>query len=54
MIEDSEHGILSAKSAGMKCIVLANPHMPDSKYSKVDFVVRNLRDIKLQTILSSV
>ncbi len=54
VIEDSEHGILSAKSAGMKCIALANPHLPVSKYSKADLVVRELMEIKLETILSLV
>ncbi len=50
-VEDSVHGILSAKSAGMKCIAIANPYIPISKYSKADLVVKGLEEIKLETVL---
>jgi len=50
-VEDSVHGILSAKSAGMKCIAIANPYIPISKYSKADLIVKGLEEIKLETIL---
>jgi HAD superfamily hydrolase (TIGR01509 family) len=51
-IEDSSHGIISAKSAGMKCIAIANPNFPVSNYKEADLVVIGLHEIELETILN--
>lgn len=52
VIEDSVHGISSAKSAGMKCIAIVNPHLPISNYSEADVLVRSVGEIKLEDILN--
>ena len=52
VIEDSVHGISSAKSAGMKCIAIVNPNLPISNYSEADMLVRSVREIKLEDILN--
>jgi HAD superfamily hydrolase (TIGR01509 family) len=52
VIEDSEHGIKAALSAGMRCIALKND--PDSiqDVSSADMIVRNLSEITREKILS--
>ncbi len=51
VIEDSVHGVSSAKAAGMKCIAVINPNAPVSSYSGADFVVNDLKDLNLRIIL---
>ena len=51
-IEDSLHGIISAKSAGMKCVAITNPYFSVSKYKEADLVVKGLYEIELKTILN--
>ncbi len=44
-IEDSPHGVKSAKAAGCRCIGFRNPEGPLQDLSDADFVVDSIRDI---------
>lgn len=44
VIEDSPHGIAAAKSAGMKCVAIANSH-PREALSQADFVIDSALEI---------
>jgi sugar-phosphatase len=46
VLEDSPNGVLAAKSAGMKCIAIPDPHhFDDPKFCISDFKLRNLSEI---------
>jgi HAD superfamily hydrolase (TIGR01509 family) len=50
-IEDSHNGILSAKSAGMRCVAIPNEHYPPGEVeSDADAVVANLGELTVQII----
>lgn len=51
VVEDSEHGIKAARSAGMKCIALKNDPASRQKVDGADIVVPGLNDITAQRIL---
>jgi len=44
VIEDSENGVKSAKSAGMKCIAISNTENPD-KLGLADFIIKDYSEI---------
>lgn len=44
VIEDSENGVKSAKSAGMKCIAISNTENPD-KLGLADFIIKEYSEI---------
>ncbi len=45
VIEDSTHGILAARAAGMTCVALHRPGSPAQDYSAADDLVTDLRDL---------
>lgn len=46
VIEDSEHGVVAAKKAGMKCVWLTSKEiLPDNEY-RADIVVKSLRELQ--------
>ncbi len=47
VIEDSEHGVKAAKSAGMKCIGYANANSGNQDLSAADLCVASIRDIDM-------
>ncbi len=49
-IEDSETGVASAKSAGLKCIALRTEKTAGHDLSAADAVVNSLRDIKVEAL----
>lgn len=51
-IEDSETGVVSAKSAGMKCIALITKWTKNHDLSKADRIVNSLKDINLSFLNS--
>lgn len=50
-IEDSRHGMIAAKLAGMKCVVAPNPITQGLDFSEADLVVQSLAELTLETIL---
>ena len=53
-IEDSEFGVTSAKSAGLKCIGYSNPNGHYQNLSNADWIVNQMTEIKLKNIHSLV
>ena len=51
VFEDSVHGIIAAKEAGMKCIAIANSCSAD-KLKSADLVVNSFKDISVDKILN--
>ncbi len=49
-VEDSETGVASAKSAGLKCIALRTEQTAEHDLSAADVIVSNLRDIKVEAL----
>lgn len=50
--EDSESGIISAKSAGMTAIAVPNKYTSDQDFSRADLIVKSLIEIKWNIILN--
>jgi HAD superfamily hydrolase (TIGR01509 family) len=50
VIEDSEHGVIAAKSAGMKVIAVPNKYTIYQDFSKADKIVDSLLEITMLTI----
>ncbi len=50
VIEDSPHGILAGKRAGMKVIALKHPYSTSQDVARADRVVKSLREINLKLI----
>ena len=50
-VEDSPHGIASAKAAGCRCIAFRNPFGPPQDLSGADEVVDSIRDILGRNLL---
>ena len=51
-IEDSVNGILSAASAGMRCIAVPDPKVPEREYPPADMVRKTVSEIRLEDIES--
>ena len=49
-IEDSVNGILSAANAGMRCIAVPDPKVPEREYPPADMVRRSVSEIRLEDI----
>jgi HAD superfamily hydrolase (TIGR01509 family) len=49
-IEDAYNGLLSAKAAGMNCIVLRTSNARYVDFSKADLIVSNLGEVTLETV----
>lgn len=45
VIEDSHHGVVAAKAAGMTCIAVANPVTAGSDFTKADLVLESLAEL---------
>jgi len=52
VLEDSRNGILSAKSANMKCIGYINPNSGKQDLSKADKIIETIREIKVADFLN--
>ncbi|MFH1598582.1 MAG: HAD family phosphatase [Patescibacteria group bacterium] len=50
VLEDSVNGMLAAKRAGMKCIVVRSAQNRKMKFDRADAIVNSLADIKLDLI----
>jgi HAD superfamily hydrolase (TIGR01509 family) len=50
VVEDSVIGMRSAKSAGMKCIIIKNRFTKDQDFSQADMVVNNGDEINIEKI----
>jgi HAD superfamily hydrolase (TIGR01509 family) len=53
-IEDSRHGLLAAKRAGMKCVVAPNPITQGLDFSEADLVLPSLAGITLADLLKRI
>lgn len=51
-LEDTEYGIHSANSAGMKVIAIPNRYTKDHDFSKADKVVKSLQSVTMELISS--
>jgi HAD superfamily hydrolase (TIGR01509 family) len=51
-LEDTEHGIQSAHSAGMKVIAIPNKFTKDNDFSKANMVVKSLQSVTMELINS--
>lgn len=51
-VEDSPHGIASAKAAGCRCIAFRNPFGPAQDLSRADDIVDSIRDILGRNLLA--
>ena len=49
--EDSLHGVMAAKSAGMRCVAVPNPLLTDGDYSAADLVIDSLADMTLEALI---
>jgi len=50
VVEDSETGVQSAKSANMKCIAIPNRYTKDQDFSKADKSLNNIQKINVELI----
>ena len=50
VIEDSWVGLIAAKAAGMKCIVIPNNYTKDNDFSSADLIVKSAKEITVATI----
>lgn len=50
VIEDAYSGLLSAKEAGMRCIILNTPYSSNADFGKADLIVNSINDISLEKI----
>ncbi len=53
VIEDAPHGVMAAKSAGMKCIAVTNSKS-DTEISGADLVVDSLSELDIHTLNSRI
>jgi beta-phosphoglucomutase-like phosphatase (HAD superfamily) len=53
-IEDSHHGLLAAKRAGMKCVIAPNPITQGLDFSEADLVLQSLAEISLSDLLKRI
>ncbi|RIK37106.1 MAG: hypothetical protein DCC55_25285 [Chloroflexi bacterium] len=51
-IEDSRHGMMAAKAAGMKCLVVPNEITQAFDFSEADLVLESLADVDLACLLA--
>jgi len=45
VVEDSEHGVRAAKSAGAICVVVRSPHVPPERVEMADLQIRSIREL---------
>jgi HAD superfamily hydrolase (TIGR01509 family) len=50
-IEDSRHGMMAAKAAGMRCLVVPNEITQSFDFSEADLVLESLVDVELASLL---
>jgi len=50
VFEDSAAGVLAAKSAGMSCVALVRPGLPEQDVTSADRVVEDLGDFDIATL----
>lgn len=43
VLEDTKHGVIAAKEAGMKCIGYINPNSGKQDLKKADLIVKRLQ-----------
>ncbi len=51
VIEDSKHGVMAAKAAGMKCIGYINLNSGNQNLSQADIIVRTIHEIRVEDFL---
>lgn len=51
-LEDSVHGVIAAKAAGMRCVAVPNPLLAGADYSAADACVASLADTTLEELLA--
>jgi HAD superfamily hydrolase (TIGR01509 family) len=49
-IEDSRHGLLAAKQAGMKCVVVPNRMTRQMDFSEADLLLDSLTDLRMEKL----
>jgi HAD superfamily hydrolase (TIGR01509 family) len=45
VIEDTENGLIAAKKAGIKCVIVPNSYTYTSNFKKADLIVSSLREL---------
>ncbi len=45
VIEDAEKGLIAAKRAGMKCIIIPNACTIDNDFSSADLIIKSMREL---------
>lgn len=53
-LEDSGHGVLAAKRAGLFCVAIPNPLTRELKIDHADLIIHSLADIPLERVLEIV
>ena len=48
--EDSAHGLMAAKAAGMRCVVVPGPLTATGDYTQADVVIDSLADVDPKTL----
>jgi beta-phosphoglucomutase-like phosphatase (HAD superfamily) len=51
-IEDSRHGLIAAKAAGLKCVVVPNTITRGLDFREADLVLESLQGVTLPTLMS--
>jgi len=51
--EDTAHGVLAARAAGLRCVAVPNPHVHRSVMSAADLVLASAAEMTLDAVLNS-
>nr|WP_296070017.1 HAD-IA family hydrolase [uncultured Actinoplanes sp.] len=50
--EDTPHGVAAAQAAGLRCVAIPNAHLPASRFTAADLILRSAADAPLPQILA--
>ena len=50
VLEDTKHGVIAAKEAGMKCIGYINPNSGKQDLKKADLIVKKITEIDINLL----
>jgi HAD superfamily hydrolase (TIGR01509 family) len=50
-VEDTPHGVTAARSAGLRCIAIPNPHADPDRFGAADVVLRSAAEASLSEVL---
>ena len=50
-VEDTPHGVAAARSAGLRCVAIPNPHADPDRFSAANVVLRSAAEASLSEVL---